>query len=164
MSVTPLLFIFWSSPYVRASMQVTTATETLSTTWAKKLELKAKRKAIMAMEQEMKDQKRQEVEVCARCHHYRHMLLLLLLLLLGFFFPLTLFCGCSFMYHHCWYCHYYCCVCCIPSAIFLRMLFVGLADLSRFLSSELERVSYPTISRFCVMFAEHAVLSWFQLE
>ena len=53
-------------------MQVTTATETLSTTWAKKLELKAKRKAIMAMEKEMKDQKRQDVEVCARCHHYHH--------------------------------------------------------------------------------------------
>lgn len=45
-------------------MQVTTATETLSTTWAKKLELKAKRQAIIAMEQEMKDRKRQEIEVC----------------------------------------------------------------------------------------------------
>lgn len=43
-------------------MQVTTATETLSTTWAKKLELKAKRKAIMSMEKEMKDRKRQEIE------------------------------------------------------------------------------------------------------
>lgn len=44
-------------------MQVTTATETLSTSWAKKLEIKAKRKAIIAMEQDMKDQKRQAIEV-----------------------------------------------------------------------------------------------------
>lgn len=44
-------------------MQVTTATENISTTWAKKLELKAKRQAIAAMEQEMKDAKRQEIEV-----------------------------------------------------------------------------------------------------
>lgn len=56
---------FWISRYRnRASMQVTTATQTLSTTWAKKLEIKAKRQAIMAMEREMKDRKRQEIEVC----------------------------------------------------------------------------------------------------
>lgn len=44
-------------------MQVTTATQTLSTTWAKKLEIKAKRQAITTMEKEMKDAKRQEIEV-----------------------------------------------------------------------------------------------------
>ncbi len=49
-------------------MQRTTATETLSTSWAKKLEIKAKRQAIMAMEKEMRDAKLQEIEVCeGRC-------------------------------------------------------------------------------------------------
>lgn len=52
----------------RASLQVTTATETLSTSWAKKLEIKAKRKAIIAMEKEMKDRKRQEIEVRLGIH------------------------------------------------------------------------------------------------
>ncbi|CAN0472588.1 unnamed protein product [Ectocarpus sp. 12 AP-2014] len=46
----------------RASMQRTTATETLSSSWAKKLEIKAKRQAIMAMEKEMRDAKLQEIE------------------------------------------------------------------------------------------------------
>ncbi|CAM9995272.1 unnamed protein product [Scytosiphon promiscuus] len=46
----------------RASMQRTTATETLSSTWAKKLEIKAKRQAIMAMEKEMRDAKLKEIE------------------------------------------------------------------------------------------------------
>lgn len=44
-------------------MQRTTATETLSSSWAKKLEIKAKRQAIMAMEKEMRDAKLQEIEV-----------------------------------------------------------------------------------------------------
>lgn len=44
-------------------MQRTKATETLSSTWAKKLEIKAKRQAIMAMEKEMRDAKLQEIEV-----------------------------------------------------------------------------------------------------
>lgn len=52
----------------RASMQRTTATETLSTSWAKKLEIKAKRQAIMAMEKEMRDAKLQEIEVCQGRH------------------------------------------------------------------------------------------------
>eukprot|EP00752_Nemacystus_decipiens_P006876 g6177.t1 len=46
----------------RASMQRTTATETLSSSWAKKLEIKAKRQAIMAMEKEMRDTKLREIE------------------------------------------------------------------------------------------------------
>lgn len=44
-------------------MQRTTATETLSSSWAKKLEIKAKRQAIMAMEKEMRDAKLREIEV-----------------------------------------------------------------------------------------------------
>ena len=44
-------------------MQRTTATETLSSSWAKKLEIKAKRQAIMAMEKEMRDNKLREIEV-----------------------------------------------------------------------------------------------------
>lgn len=44
-------------------MQRTTATETLSSSWAKKLEIKAKRQAIMAMEKEMRDTKLREIEV-----------------------------------------------------------------------------------------------------
>lgn len=47
-------------------MQRTTATETLSSSWAKKLEIKAKRQAIMAMEKEMRDAKLQEIEVYCR--------------------------------------------------------------------------------------------------
>ncbi|CAM9634924.1 unnamed protein product [Ascophyllum nodosum] len=46
----------------RASFQVTTATVTLSTSWKKKLEIKTKRQAAKAMEQEMRDTKRQEIE------------------------------------------------------------------------------------------------------
>lgn len=44
-------------------MQRTTATETLSSSWTKKLEIKAKRQAIMAMEKEMRDTKLREIEV-----------------------------------------------------------------------------------------------------